>query len=176
MATITVERTGDGSGPVSVEYLSDDSSAIQGSDYEPAAGTLSWGDGDTSPKSFTVNILSDTETELTETVKLSLNNPVGIGLGSQLTAEIAIQDTNCEQLASDITTDTTLTNNCYHVTQTISVESGATLTVDPAVTLTFDAGTQLDVREDGALTAIGAAERKRHRVIGAASSSPSLIM
>lgn len=47
LATITVSRTGSSYGPVTVEYATtSQGTAIPGSDYTPASGTLQWGDGD----------------------------------------------------------------------------------------------------------------------------------
>jgi hypothetical protein len=76
-ATITVTRTGDPQGTVSVDYTTSDGAAIAGSDYTAVSGTISFADGDTIPKTFTVTILHDTAEEPNETVALTLGNPGG---------------------------------------------------------------------------------------------------
>jgi Calx-beta domain/RTX calcium-binding nonapeptide repeat (4 copies)/Bacterial Ig domain len=84
-ATITVTRTGGGDGAVSVNYATSNGSATAGSDYTAASGTLNWGNGDTSPKSFTVVTSTGGGDEANETVNLSLSSPGGgasVGTGS----------------------------------------------------------------------------------------------
>lgn len=66
-------------------------------------------------------------------------------------------------LSSDITTNTTLSinNSPYEVTVSISVYNGATLTIDPNVTVTFDPGCSLSIGDasypnpNGTLYAVG---------------------
>jgi len=55
-ATITVNRTGGTSGAVGVQYATADGTAIAGSNYTSASGTLSWPDGDATAKTFTVAV------------------------------------------------------------------------------------------------------------------------
>ncbi|HEX8188004.1 MAG TPA: TIGR03118 family protein, partial [Pyrinomonadaceae bacterium] len=93
----TVIRTGDTSGPATVNYNTFDESqaghASQKSDYEIALGTLSFAAGETS-KTFRVLIVNDTFVEGDEVIDLMLSNPTGagVGLGSPNTAEIRILD------------------------------------------------------------------------------------
>jgi hypothetical protein len=54
--TLTVNRTGDSSGEVSVNYTSGGNTAVQGTDYTVANGALTWAAGDTTPKTITVPI------------------------------------------------------------------------------------------------------------------------
>jgi uncharacterized repeat protein (TIGR01451 family) len=75
-ATITVLRSVITNTAVSVNYSTADGSATAGSDYVPAAGTLSFGPGEVS-KTFTVQIIDDTVIEGDETVLLRLTNPTG---------------------------------------------------------------------------------------------------
>ncbi len=91
-ATVTVTRTGSGSGAVSVSYSSTNGTAIAGSDYTAVAGTLQWADGDSSDKSFTIQILPDTDVEGGETVNLILTDPVDIALGAPQLATLTIID------------------------------------------------------------------------------------
>jgi hypothetical protein len=74
--TITVTRTGP-DGAVSVNYATMDGTATSPADYLAAAGTLNWGDGDASPKTFQVTIVNDASPEPPETFTVNLSNPTG---------------------------------------------------------------------------------------------------
>ena len=93
----TVNRTGDTSGTATINYNTFDESqaghASQKSDYEIAAGTLTFAPGETS-KTFRVLIVDDKFVEGDEVVDLALSNPTGtgVGLGSPNTATITILD------------------------------------------------------------------------------------
>ena len=79
-ATITVTRSLGSNGPVSIDYATSDGTAHSSGlsvDYTPVSGTLTWADGDFSPKTFTVDILDDTANEGKEVVNLTLNNATG---------------------------------------------------------------------------------------------------
>lgn len=92
-ATITVTRAGGATGAVSVNYATADGTANQPGDYTAANGTLSWANGDTSPKTFTVTIINDAIVEGNETVLLDLSSPAGgATLGAQATATLTIID------------------------------------------------------------------------------------
>jgi hypothetical protein len=75
-ATITVTRTGDTSGAVSVRYSTSNGSATAGIDYTAASGILSFAPGETS-KTFTVSIQDDAQVEGNETINLTLSHPTG---------------------------------------------------------------------------------------------------
>jgi CSLREA domain-containing protein len=84
-ATITAKRVGGSLGAATVDYAASNGSATGGAacgagvDYVNTAGTLSWADGDSGTKSFTVQLCADTElAESTETVSLTLANPTGV--------------------------------------------------------------------------------------------------
>jgi parallel beta-helix repeat protein len=99
-ATITVLRTGGTSGTVSVNYTTANGTATGGAgctgggvDYISQAGTLSWADGETGSKSFTITPCDDTQAESSETLALTLSNPTnGATLGSQSSATLTITD------------------------------------------------------------------------------------
>jgi subtilisin family serine protease len=89
--SITVERVGGSSGAVSVQYDTSDGTATS-ADYTPASGTLSWVDGDSLSKSFTVSISEDTDVEGDESVSMLLSNPTGgAALGTD-TSTLTIMD------------------------------------------------------------------------------------
>ncbi|MFO0953440.1 MAG: Calx-beta domain-containing protein [Isosphaeraceae bacterium] len=91
--TVTVNRTGGTSGAVSVHYATSNGTATAGSDYTAVSGDLTWADGDSAPKSFTIPILDDTVTEPNETVNITLSSPAGgATLGSPATSVLTIVD------------------------------------------------------------------------------------
>ena len=89
--TITVTRTGDVSGAVSVDYVTTDGTASERSDYTAALGTLSFAPGETS-KTFTVLITDDAYEEGYEKADLTLSNPTGGAvLGATAAATLTIE-------------------------------------------------------------------------------------
>jgi hypothetical protein len=91
-ATMTVVRTGDTSGPASVNYSTSNGTATAGADYTTTSDTLSFAAGETS-KSFTVAVLNDGDVESNETVRLTLSKPsAGVELGTNSTGTLTIAD------------------------------------------------------------------------------------
>jgi len=91
-ATITVSRIGYSNSTVSVDYTTSDGTAIAGSDYITASGTLTFTAGEMS-KTFLITILNDGDTEDDETVNLTISNPTnGASLGIPEEATLTIQD------------------------------------------------------------------------------------
>ena len=92
-ATITVTRSGSSAGTAGVSYYTSNGTALSGTNYTAKSGTLSWGSGDMSAKTFTIAITDNTTYDDAKTVKLTLNSPTGgAGLGSQATAVLTIID------------------------------------------------------------------------------------
>ena len=75
-ATITVLRTNFLDSVVSVDYLTQDGTAVAGTNYSSAAGTLTFTNGETA-KTFTVGIIDDSLLTGDRTVLLKLQNPQG---------------------------------------------------------------------------------------------------
>ena len=158
--TIAVNRSGDISQAVSVDYSATNGTATGGQDFTASNGTLSWNALDAANKNFTVQVLSDALTEGDETVQLSLLNVSANSNLGTATATLTIKDSvpvacNAILTNSSIAVDTTLDQPCYQIPNGISVEDPATLTILPGVRLEFGAGTQLRVNQGAALTAIG---------------------
>jgi Calx-beta domain len=90
--TITVSRTGDNTGTVSVNWSAASNTATLGTDFTAPGGVLTFGPGVTS-QSFTVNITNDTAAEGNESGHLILSNPTGgAKLGSRPRAILTISD------------------------------------------------------------------------------------
>ncbi len=75
--TVNVERIGGSTGAISVDIATSDGTAIDGSDYTANSATLSWLGGDSTSKSFTVNISEDNLEEDNERFQVTLSNPTG---------------------------------------------------------------------------------------------------
>jgi Domain of unknown function (DUF1929)/Calx-beta domain len=92
VANITVTRSGDLGTSVSVGYATGNGTATAGEDYTPASGTLTFNAGEVSV-SFNVSIREDTLYETSETINLTLSNPVGgATLGASSTAVLTVAD------------------------------------------------------------------------------------
>ncbi len=92
-AVITVTRSGGTNGTVSVAYATSDGTATTPDDYTATAGTLTFADGDATPRSFAVPIVDDGDAESSETVNLELSAPTGgATLGDPSSAVLTIGD------------------------------------------------------------------------------------
>ena len=94
VATITVNQTGGSSGAVSVQVATSDGTANAGTDYTSTTQTLSWADGDSTPKTVTIMLLTDLSAAgSTLTVNLALSDPTGgAQLSSPSTATLSIHE------------------------------------------------------------------------------------
>jgi hypothetical protein len=90
VVTLTVQRTGDTSGAVTVDYATADGTASERSDYTTAVGTLRFAAGQTTA-TIPILINEDSYTEGTETFTVTLSNPTGGGTISCPTATATIQ-------------------------------------------------------------------------------------
>jgi ribosomal protein L35AE/L33A len=89
---ITVTRKNGSDGPVSVDFATTNGTAEAGTDYISINPTLSWGDGDSSKRTFNISIIDDEDFEGDETFNLILSNPKGATIGDPGTAEVTIID------------------------------------------------------------------------------------
>ena len=94
--TITVNRTGDVSGPATVDYITAGVNASQRTDFTFVQGTLRFAAGQ-STKSFDVLISEDIKIEGTESFTITLSTPTGQALlGTPSTASVVINDDSIE--------------------------------------------------------------------------------
>ncbi|HEV7797874.1 MAG TPA: Calx-beta domain-containing protein [Pyrinomonadaceae bacterium] len=111
---ITVTRTGDVSGPATVDYTTANLSASQRTDYTAAPGTLRFGANESS-KSFDVLISQDIKLEGTETFTITLSNGTGQALlGSPSTATVTITDDAIEAGPNPIDFNDIFVGQHYH--------------------------------------------------------------
>ena len=77
--------------PVTVHYQTQDDTAIAGSDYLPAAGTLTFAPGEAS-KDVVVDVMGDTLSEPTETFRMALSQPSGAGIVGGVAVGTIVKD------------------------------------------------------------------------------------
>jgi hypothetical protein len=87
---VSVQRVGGSSGPVTVNYATQDGTAVAGSDYTAANGTFSWSDGDFADRLISIAITSDSNVEPDETFTLNLSAPAGGATLTQSTDTLTI--------------------------------------------------------------------------------------
>lgn len=90
--TLTVQRSGGSTGAASLHYQTVDGSAIAGSDYDAASGTLNWADGDSGSKTIVVTLREDSSRESSETFEVQLDTASNASLGSPSLITVSIQD------------------------------------------------------------------------------------
>ncbi|MEW6429740.1 MAG: Calx-beta domain-containing protein, partial [Thermodesulfobacteriota bacterium] len=73
---VTVSLSAPPTRTVAVDYTTGDNTAVNGTDYTTASGTLVWQPNDPQTKTFPVPILADASPEADETYTLTLANPV----------------------------------------------------------------------------------------------------
>jgi len=77
--------------PVTVNYLTSNGTAVAGSDYTAASSSVTFAPGETTAN-FTVVINNDNVNEASETLNVSLGNPVNAVLGAPSAASVTIAD------------------------------------------------------------------------------------
>jgi len=142
--TITVTRSIGTLGLVSVNYATVNGSALAGSDFNATSGTLSWPDGDSNPRTFSVTVNDDAFVEGNENFNVTLSGASG-GAALNLTNAVVtvIDDDGVVQfslanfvVAENITNATVTvirtgaTNNLVTVNYTTLATGSATPGVD----------------------------------------------
>ncbi|MEY9110621.1 glucose/arabinose dehydrogenase [Bradyrhizobium yuanmingense] len=90
-ATITLLRSGPVNQAATVGLTTSSGSALAGSDYTTTSGTVTFAAGQAS-QTVSVPIVNDTTPENDETFTVTLSNPTGATLGSQVTTTVNILD------------------------------------------------------------------------------------
>ena len=95
---LTVRRSGGVTGAVDISFQTNDGTATAGNDYVAQSGTLSWGDGDGSPRTITIALTDDGNDESVEDFTIDLTVSGGASLvpppsiGTAGTATVTISD------------------------------------------------------------------------------------
>jgi len=110
--TFTVTLSQASTSSVTVKYATADGTAIAGSDYNAASGTLTFAPGETS-KTITVAVRGDTVAESAETFRVVLSNPTGATIATS-TGTGTITD-NDALTAAQVTFTRTLTFGSAYV-------------------------------------------------------------
>lgn len=93
MATVSVSRFGGSIGAVSVAYATASGTATSGSDFTAVSGTLSWTNGESGIKTFTIPVNSDAAPEGLEAILVGLSSPTGgATLGTLSSSIVTIVD------------------------------------------------------------------------------------
>ncbi|WP_254508378.1 Calx-beta domain-containing protein [Anatilimnocola floriformis] len=100
---VSVSRSGGTSGAVSVSYATANGTAIAGQDYTATTGTLSWADGETGAKTFSIPLINDTLFESNETFAINLSNPTnGLALGANATSTVTVTSDDAQPLPGSV--------------------------------------------------------------------------
>ena len=92
-AVAVVRREGSALGSASVDFTTNPVTAVAGSDFNgPASGTLTWEDGDATPRWIEFPITADADAESTESFAVVLSNASGASVGSQSDLTVNILD------------------------------------------------------------------------------------
>jgi endoglucanase len=88
--SVTVNRTGGSTGTASVNYATSNGSALSGTDYTAASGTLNWAANDGAAKPLTVPITSTAAFSGSKTFTVTLSSAAGSTLGTPAAAAVTI--------------------------------------------------------------------------------------
>jgi hypothetical protein len=129
---VIVKRAG-GSTPLSVDYMTSDGSAMNGSDYTAKTGTLSFNANETE-KIINIPVINDALNESDETFNFKLSNPSNAVLGSPNAAVITIEDDDVASLSIGDVSSTEGNSGAsnFIFSLTLSAASNQTVTVDYA--------------------------------------------
>jgi hypothetical protein len=115
---IAVTRQGGSDGVVSVQYVISSASAILGTDANATSGSLEWLDGDNTDQYIEILLINDNETEVLETLVLTLTASESNILGKQSSLNILIRDDESNQVPVAIAGDDSEVNTRQRVTLT----------------------------------------------------------
>ncbi|CAN5754779.1 hypothetical protein BH10CHL1_BH10CHL1_39550 [soil metagenome] len=129
-ATVTALLSAASGLPVTVNYATSNGTAIAGSDYQAAAGALTFAPGETS-KTFVVSILYDALDENNETIDLTLSAPNHATLGTPASVTLTITDNDNPPTVQFSAPNYSVgeTAGSALITATLNAASGLTVTV-----------------------------------------------
>jgi uncharacterized delta-60 repeat protein len=102
-ATLTLTRTGNSVGAISVNYATAPGTATSPADFTASSGTINWANGDSANKTITIPIVADSVVEGTENFTVTLSNPSGAVIVDNTSATVTIADAGAKDptFASD---------------------------------------------------------------------------
>lgn len=93
VAVIPVKRFGGVNGAVSVNFATSNSSALAGTHYTAASGTLNWADGETGTKTISVPVTNTVTAQMPRQFRVTLSTPSsGTGIGTYNAVAVLIED------------------------------------------------------------------------------------
>jgi hypothetical protein len=137
-ANFAITRTGNTTGPLTVQYATRNGTAAAGADYTALSGSVTFADGETS-KTIVLPILNDNIDEHAETLSLTLSdfNAGGGAAGSLSMALLTIEDDDPPPSISINDIEVVEGNSgstTANITLSLSNVSGKTISVDLAAT------------------------------------------
>jgi hypothetical protein len=112
--SLTVLRVGNAAAAVSVQYSTEDGTAVAGTDYEVANGTLQWAENDSTPKTIVVSMVNGAPFAGNRSFSVNLSNP-------SATAQISTPDSAVVTISGavgDSVGSPQLSSSSYAVAQT----------------------------------------------------------
>ena len=154
--TLTVTRSGGSDGVVTVDFNvrggTNTGEATEGADFtltDPANQTLTWGNGDSAPRSITFDIVDDNLFEGSESFRVSLSNPTGGASFDSVSnlARVNIIDNDPEPSPGTLSfvSDYTVSESMLLVSVEVTRTGGS----DGRVTATYSLGDDLDTAIQG---------------------------
>lgn len=131
LASVRVRRVNGSGGAVSASLRSVNGSALGGSDYLPVDQSLSFADGDTTPKTVMLTIINDSADEDDEQFELQLANAGGgATIGDQAAMQIGIVDDDAAPAVQLVEATSAAAENAgtVYVRLRLSTASGKTVT------------------------------------------------
>ena len=100
VVNIVVTRSYGNAGIVQVDYATVDGSAVAGSDYVAASGTLTWPSGTSGNQTISIRLSEDSVAEAAESFTVTLSNVSIATLGYNRTATVTIVDNDAAALSA----------------------------------------------------------------------------
>ncbi len=155
--TVTVFRTGEANGEVTVRYRFVGQSATAGADFNAQDGQLTWSAGDVNPRNVPFLVASDIDSENAETFRFELFDINGMEtLGETAALSVTINDAVCSgNVASSIAGDVNLNAPCYRMQSDVDVSGNALVSVNAGTTIIADVGTSMTFRNESTIQSVG---------------------
>ncbi len=149
LVTVRLNRAGNNSDTVSVQYFTETGSATPGSDFTPVSAQsnsrLTFGPGETI-KTFSIPIIDDTIPENTETIGLVLANPTNATLGANSAATLSILDNDAAGTVQFSNTNYAVSESSGSVTLTVLLNRTGNTNSAASVKFTTVAGSASNSR------------------------------